>query len=217
MVKTGEKRRAGIFLILALLCALAAYLALRAPQRSYSNADFGIETYKSPADADGDGTDDQTDLLESARAYVATAPKYRSAYYDGGWPDDGCGVCTDVVACAMRGAGYDLRALVDADIRSDPDAYGISAPDSNIDYRRVRNLAVYFARHAEKLTDDVSDIAEWQGGDIVVFAGHIAVVSDLRNRKGAAYIIHHANPAQTRYEEDALVRCGKVEGHYRIG
>lgn len=42
------------------------------PHRQYINADFGIETYKSLVDKDGDGIDDQTDFLQSVRRYIAT-------------------------------------------------------------------------------------------------------------------------------------------------
>ena len=114
------------------------------PHRQYSNADFGIETYQSSRDQDADGIDDQTDILESARAYLATKPKYKSIYYPTGYPDDNHGVCTDVVAFALKGAGYDLRELLDADIKASPSAYDIEIPDKNIDFRRVKNLQVWF-------------------------------------------------------------------------
>ena len=39
---------------------------------------------------------------------------YQSKYYAGGYPDDGLGVCTDVIWQALQAAGYDLKALVDA-------------------------------------------------------------------------------------------------------
>ena len=45
-----------------------------------------------------------------------------------------------VVAYAMKNAGYDLMKLVNEDIISDPQAYGIDEPDINIDFRRVKNL-----------------------------------------------------------------------------
>lgn len=170
---------------------------------------------------DNDGLDDQTDVLASARAYVATRPAYASAYYEGGWPNDGRGVCTDVVAYALRGAGYDLRELVNKDINVNPVAYGITQPDANIDYRRVRNLSVFFGRHATSLTTDVHDIGQWQGGDIVVFGqnggNHIGIVSDRRDLVGVPFLIHHAHVMQLSYEEDALLwSAGDVTGHYRI-
>ena len=74
-----------------------------------------IVQYHSPLDKDGDGMDDQEDILEGAIAYVNTHPKYKSAYYAGGYPNDGYGVCTDVVAYALKAAGYDLMELVSKD------------------------------------------------------------------------------------------------------
>ena len=103
-----------------------------------------IEQIKSDIDKDGDGVDDQSDILESALEYIQTKPKYESRYYIGGTPNDGYGVCTDVVAAALFGAGYDLQKLVSEDIHEHLDNYDIQSPDENIDYRRVRNLQVYF-------------------------------------------------------------------------
>lgn len=176
-----------------------------------------IPRYRSQRDRDGDGIDDQTDILDSALAYVQTRPRYRSAYYAGGYPDDGCGVCTDVVAFALRGAGFDLRTLMAEDIAAAPEAYGISAPDADIDFRRVPNVRVYLERHAEALTCDTTDVEVWQGGDIVVYDGHIGIVSDRRDAYGVPYLIHHASPFQLAYEEDALASYGEVVGHYRLG
>ena len=181
----------------------------------YPPSRFGIEQYTSAYDEDGDGIDDQTDILSSARAYLATKPQYKSAYYDGGYPDDGYGVCTDVVAQAMLGAGYDLMELVDADIAAHPGDYAIEKADKNIDFRRVVNLIVYFRHTAEELTTDFSAIAEWQGGDIVVFPHHIAVVSDMRNYKGVPFILHHGYEGQTEYEEDMLGTL-EIIGHFRV-
>ena len=50
------------------------------PHRKYTNADFGITPYTSAVDKDGDGVDDQTDILQSAWEYLATKPKYKSKY-----------------------------------------------------------------------------------------------------------------------------------------
>lgn len=188
------------------------------PHRQYTNADFGITTYESHRDADDDGVDDQTDILQSARAYLATNPQYKSVYYAGGYPDDGYGVCTDVIAFALKGAGYDLQQLVDNDIKQAPEAYNIETPDANIDFRRVANLAVFFSRRAESLTTDRSRIAEWQGGDIVIFSDHIALVSDKRNRHGVPFLLHHYSPFQVTYEEDILENYSQADivGYYRV-
>ena len=185
------------------------------PHGKYPSSRFGIETYISDSDADGDGIDDQTDILLSVKAYLATKPKYKSAYYDGGYPNDGYGVCTDVVAQGMLGAGYDLMELVAADIAANPGEYAIEKPDKNIDFRRVVNLLVYFRRTAKTLTTDVGDISEWQGGDIVVFPHHIGIISDNRNYRGVPFVLHHANPTQKNYEEDILQRY-EILGHFRL-
>lgn len=168
-----------------LLCGVLLVLLMRyqhtsavRPQDQYVGQ---IPAFYSTVDADGDGVDDQTDMLDNALAYVETRPKYKSRYYQTGYPDDGYGVCTDVVAFALKNAGYDLQALVDADIREHPQWYDIQQPDANIDFRRVRNLKVFFAHHAAALTTDVSRTEEWQGGDLVIFEKHIGIVSDRRN------------------------------------
>lgn len=186
------------------------------PHTYYYNSHFGIATYRSDADYDGDGIDDQTDILQGVRAYVATKPKYKSAYYAGGYPDDGYGVCTDVVAQGFLNAGYDLRELVSADIAAAPEAYNIATPDKNIDFRRVRNLSVFFERHAISLTTDITKIEEWQGGDIIIFEDdHIGIISDKRNGNGTVFIIHHGSPLQAGYEQDILEGRDDIVGHYR--
>ena len=192
-------------------------ICITSAARPENRFDGSVSVLESAVDRDGDGVDDQTDILQSALAYVATCPRYRSVYYAGGYSDDGYGVCTDVVAYALLGAGYDLQQLVAEDIAANPEAYGIEVPDPAIDFRRVRNLAVYFERNAQALTTDTSDLEAWQGGDIVLYDGHVGIVSDRRNTRGAPYLIHHASPFQLAYEEDRLVSYGAITGHYRMG
>lgn len=176
-----------------------------------------IDRLISQIDHDGDGLDDQTDILNGAIRYINSQPKYQSKYYTGGYPDDGYGVCTDLVAAALKEAGYDLRELVNEDIRNNSVVYEIDYPDKDIDYRRVRNLRIFFDRNATKLTTDIYQIDQWQGGDIVVFNNHIGIVSDRRNSKGVPYVIHHASPWQRRYEQDILENRTDLVGHYRMG
>ncbi len=217
----GRKtKRVGFFIVVGSITFCAVIFLLYRynyiPHRKYDTEFFGIEPYVSQNDKDGDLTDDQTDILQSARLYITQKPRYKSEYYDGGYPDDGYGVCTDVVAQAMLGAGYDLMELVDEDIRQHQKEYDILEPDKHIDFRRVKILKVYFKNTAQSLTTDIYDIESWHGGDIVIFKKHIGIVSDKRNKKGIPFVIHHANPFQADYEEDILEIWGKVEGHYRI-
>ncbi|MBR4059016.1 MAG: DUF1287 domain-containing protein [Lachnospiraceae bacterium] len=214
-----RKLRIVLTILTLVIIALAVYLLYILniiPHRKYTNEDFGIATYISMLDKDGDGVDDQTDILQNVRAYIATNPEYKSKYYAGGYPDDGYGVCTDVVAQGLLHAGYDLQQLVNEDIAAHPDMYEVEKADPNIDFRRVRNLLVYFKNHAISLTTDVMEIEQWQGGDIIVFKKHIGIVSDKRNKNGVPFIIHHANPYQKHYEEDILENREDIVGHFRI-
>ena len=109
-----------------------------------------------------------------------------------------------------------LMELVNEDIKNNKELYDMDAVDKNIDFRRVKNLKVYFDNNAISLTTDINEIEEWQGGDIVVFKKHIGIISDKRNRKGICFVIHHANPYQIYYEEDILEHRDDIIGHYRI-
>lgn len=205
-----------IVFVLLLILIYVLYVFNYIPHRKYSNEDFNIDTYISQVDKDLDGVDDQTDILEGVRNYIAKKPKYKSKYYATGYPDDLYGVCTDVVAFGLKNAGYDLMLLVNEDIKNNKEDYNIETIDINIDFRRVRNLKIYFAKNAISLTTDIKNIAEWQGGDIVIFENHIGIISDKRNRKGIPFVIHHANPYQRYYEEDILEYKTDIVGHYRI-
>ena len=203
-----------IVLIIVVLYALYRFNYI--PHKKYTNDDFNIKTYISKTDKDNDGIDDQTDILNNVRNYIKTNPKYKSKYYATGYPNDEYGVCTDVVAFGLKGAGYDLMNLVNEHIKTNRNLYDIDVIDKNIDFRRVQNLKVYLDNNAIVLTNDINKIKEWQGGDIVVFKNHIGIVSDKRNKKGISFIIHHANPYQRYYEEDILEYRNDIIGHYRI-
>ena len=207
-----------IFIIISVILVALLYFFNTIPHKQYSNSDFNIETYISSVDKDNDGIDDQTDILNNVRSYIAKKPKYKSKYYETGYPDDEYGVCTDVVANGLKGAGYDLKELVNEDIINNKEKYNIEVIDKNIDFRRVRNLDIYLKNNSISLTKELSQIEEWQGGDIIVFKDHIGIISDKRNKKGIPFLIHHANPIQVNYEEDVLELYGQdyIIGHYRI-
>ena len=216
------KKNIKIFLILcviAVLCGcgyLFAHYQHTSPKRLPDRYGAEIPQVHSSVDKDNDGIDDQTDILQGALDYVASRPKYKSKYYRTGYPNDGYGVCTDVVAFALKNAGYDLMTLVQQDIEANPADYDIDEPDQNIDFRRVKNLRVYFSHSAISLTTDISEIEEWQGGDIVIFKNHIGIVSDRRNENGVPYVIHHNDPWQRTYEEDIIEDREDIVGHYRV-
>ena len=209
-------KRILIFTIFIILTSYLLYYFNVIPHKKYDNTYFKIENYISKTDKDLDGIDDQTDILNSVREYIKTKPKYKSKYYSTGYPSDNYGTCTDVVAFGLLGAGYDLRELVNIDIKNNKEKYDIDIIDKNIDFRRVNNLKIYFDNNAISLTTDIYDTTNWQGGDIVVFKKHIGIVSDKRNKKGITFVIHHYSPYQVYYEEDILEKRYDIVAHYRI-
>lgn len=206
-----------IFIVLLIIFITYIFYFLNViPHKSYDNNYFNILTYKSNIDMDNDNVDDQTDILQNAKEYIKKRPKYKSKYYSTGYPNDEYGVCTDVIAISLLNSGYDLQELVYQDILQNKQNYDIDTIDRNIDFRRVRNLNVYFKNNHISLTTDITKIDEWQGGDIVVFKEHIGLISDKRNQNGIPFVIHHSNPFQIRYEEDILENRDDIIGHYRI-
>ena len=75
---------------------------------------------------------------------------------------------------------------------------------------------MYFKNNTKSLTTDLSEIEEWQGGDIVIFKKHIGIVSDRRDKNGIPYIIHHGSKYQRAYEQKYLKsKEDEIVGHYR--
>lgn len=202
--------------------ASSMYSHAREPDTTVTPPDVSQRRYPvltSPVDFNGNGVDDYTDIMRGARKDALAHPAYDDGYYQGGYPPADRGACVDVVWRAFRNAGYDLKAMVDADIAADRASYASVAakPDPNIDFRRTGVLDVFFGKYGITLTDDVNDHAQWQQGDIVVFdrVKHIGVISDKRDADGFSYVLHNMN--QRRRENDYLAfsrRMG-VTGHYR--
>lgn len=181
-----------------------------------------VERIEINSDKDNDGKLDLDDILEGARIDADNMPVYKSAYYQGGYPPENEGVCTDVVWRAFWNAGYNLKAMVDKDIKEHTEDYpNVKKPDPNIDFRRVKNLYVFFKKYSSNLTlelkpNDIENLKEWQGGDIVTFSNpdHIAIISDKRRPDGIPYIVHNAGP-YTREADDLLIWMPNITGHFR--
>lgn len=186
--------------------------------------DWDIPRVVSASDKNNNGVSDTDDIIAGARAESVRSPVYRSAYYQGGYPPVYEGVCTDVIWRAFRDAGYDLKSMVDKDIRAARGAYPrVGKPDPNIDFRRVPNLNAFFSRHAQKLDtkiipNNVDNLATWQGGDIVVFKNpdHIAILSEIRNDEGIPLLLHNDGPFAS--EEDDFMNWYErgIVAHYRF-
>ena len=166
------------------------------------------------------------DFVAAARWQVGKTLRYDGSYRALEYPNGDVpldrGVCTDVVIRAMRTAfGFDLQKHVHEDMKRHfpiyPSRWGLAAPDSNIDHRRVPNLETFFRRQGWSLP--VSDRTEdYLPGDIVTCIvpprlPHIMVVSDRKSRHNVPLIIHNIG-AGTR-EEDRLFEF-KLTGHFRI-
>jgi len=224
-MKIKQKRIFYIILILIIITSIS-YMALYyfniIPHKPYYAEDFGIETIHSKSDCNNNGIDDYTDILLGARKDAQNKPKYESQYYAGGYPPENQGVCTDVIWRAFKNAGYSLKDMVDKDIKNNLSRYPRveGKPDTNIDFRRVPNLKVFFQYNSKSLTLDPYEIEQWQPGDIVIFGKnykHIGIISDKRNRQGVPFLIH--NSGQPSREEDALIQWHNAQGitgHYRF-
>jgi uncharacterized protein len=166
-------------------------------------------------------------LTEAAREQVGVTitydPSYTRLEFPGGDLPRDRGVCTDVVIRALRdGWGIDLQLAVNRDMTAAFDAYpafwGLTAPDRNIDHRRVPNLQTLFARIGAEVPL-VEGPAPYLPGDIITWTlpgnlGHMGIVSDRRAPDGTPLILH--NIGKGAQEEDILFAY-PMTGHYRIG
>jgi uncharacterized protein len=148
-------------------------------------------------------------------------PAYRRLAYPGGDVPLETGVCTDVVIRAYRHAGVDLQVLVHEDMKANFRAYprnwGLRKPDTNIDHRRVPNLATFFKRKGASLPV-TNRAADYKPGDIVTWrlasgVPHIGMVSDVKRPFLARHLVVH-NIGSGAQLEDVLFAY-EVTGHYR--
>lgn len=166
-------------------------------------------------------------LATAARDQVGVTvtydPSYTALTFPGGDLPRDRGVCTDVVIRALRdGWGIDLQLAVNRDMTAEFSAYpafwGLTAPDRNIDHRRVPNLQRLFARIGAEvpLTDAPTP---YLPGDIVTWTlpgnlAHMGIVSDRLGPDGTPFVLH--NIGAGAQEEDILFAY-PMTGHYRIG
>ncbi|CAM5776954.1 hypothetical protein LMIY3S_05793 [Labrys miyagiensis] len=167
-------------------------------------------------------------LVEAARSQIGVTLLYDPAYvgiaYPGGDVPAERGVCSDVVIRAYRTAfGLDLQKLVHEDKRANfaayPKTWGMRRADTNIDHRRVLNLAAYFRRRGAALSVS-EDLVDYRPGDLVtqILPGklpHIAVVSLAMSDEvqGRPLMIH--NIGEGVREEDTLSAFERT-GHFRF-
>ncbi len=166
----------------------------------------------------------QARIISGAKAQIGDA--YDASYYilayPNGDPPAGRGACSDVVVRGLRADGIDLQTLVHTDMTRHwgryPHKWGLSQPDSNIDHRRVPNLAVFFRTHGKTLPNAVAPqtLSAWQPGDIVCWkmpggGDHTGLISDRRDLHGIPLVIHNMG----RCEEQDVLTNWTITGHYR--
>ncbi|MXN91621.1 DUF1287 domain-containing protein [Flavobacterium sp. Sd200] len=144
---------------------------------------------------------------------------FKIKYPNGDVPKDR-GVCTDVVIRAYRKLDIDLQQLVHEDMATNfgkyPKSWGLKAPDTNIDHRRVPNLQVFFSRKGEVKTV-TNNTTDYKPGDIVTWMlpsnrPHIGIVVNKKGTGGRYKMVHNIGSGQVM--EDCLFEY-KITGHYR--
>ena len=164
-----------------------------------------------------------TAAIERTHHIVRYDPKYVRIPYPGGDVPADTGVCTDEVIRSYRALGIDLQKEVHEDIAADFSAYpnqrrwGTSAPDTNIDHRRVPNLMVFFSRKGVSLPLSQRAV-DYTPGELVTWdlgggVPHIGIVVDQKSAERGRYMVVH-NIGQGPRMEDVLFSW-RITGHSR--
>jgi hypothetical protein len=165
-------------------------------------------------------------LAANALAYTNEDISFDAAYYKITYPNGDIapnkGSAADLGIRCCRRLGIDLQQEVHEDMaahfRSYPQLWGASAPDRNIDHRRIGNLERFFERKAEVLTTS-REPADYKPGDIVVWSlanaeKHIGiVVPGPGERANEPWVVHHKDTVVKW--EDVLFDY-KIDGHFRF-
>jgi len=227
--RDGDKVKKRFIVIFVIICLALACVYKFLPFQAIINEyifnifkpQFTVSENYSKVDNNKNGVADALDIVNGANNEVLNKTKYISNYYNGGYPPDKEGVCTDVIWRGFKAADINLKDLIDKDIKSNTKLYPRVDPnaDPNIDFRRVPNQDVFFSRFCLSLTTEVKarnaeNLKEWQPGDIVVFGqGHIGVISDKRDKNGIPYVIHNTKPHASTLKLSYFTT--PIKGHYR--
>ena len=157
---------------------------------------------------------------EQTKIQTRYDPNYTRIAFPNGDVAPNIGVCTDVVIRAYRAIGIDLQKLVHEDMKANfrlyPKRWGLSAPDSNIDHRRVPNLMVFFKRLGDVLPISRNG-DDYRPGDLLTTLignrPHISIVSDRRGKMGLGDLMVIQNYGQSVNEDDMLFTW-PITGHF---
>lgn len=164
------------------------------------------------------------DLVQAAKDQIGVTlrydPRYEKIAYPGGDVPLERGVCTDVVIRAYRKLGVDLQSLVHRDMakhwKEYPKLWGNKRPDTNIDHRRVPNLATFFKRHGTTFAA-TREGRDYRAGDVVTWLlpgnlPHIGIVADEKAWSGVPLVIHNIGSGA---KMENLLFSYPITGHYR--
>lgn len=117
--------------------------------------------------------------------------------------------------------GIDLQKEVHEDMVKNfsayPKTWGLKKPDTNIDHRRVPNLAVFFSKFGKEKSIETNP-ALYIPGDIVTWLlpgnlTHIGIVVNKKSADGKRFLIVH-NIGGGQVMEDVLFKY-TITGHYQ--
>ncbi len=159
-------------------------------------------------------------LFHSSDPVTYDPSYYKIAYPNGDVPATK-GVAADVIIRCYRKLGIDLQAEVHEDMaehfRLYPQLWGASAPDTNIDHRRVANLQRFFERKGQSITPSRNGM-EYRPGDIVVWSlanaeKHIGIiVPGPGDRASEAWVVDNMG-AGVKWEN--VLFDYNIERHFR--
>lgn len=168
-------------------------------------------------------------FFESAKKQIGVVTKYdysNGYYWNGGFPPEDTGVCSDIIWRAYQNMWFNFIAIFQKHITKNPELYNKNQ-DTNINYRRVKEIYTYFSKNWITLTNDLDpnnheNLIQWQTGDIVTFSEsweknlwHIGIISDIRRNDGVPYMIdNHGNWVDITMTP--LDWPGKINGHFRV-
>lgn len=161
------------------------------------------------------------EALKYSNRNISYDPAYFKIAYPNGDVPRTKGVAADLVVRCYRETGIDLQELIHEDMDSNfrlyPQLWAASAPDENIDHRRVPNLQRFFTRKGMILKTS-RNAADYQTGDIVVWALsnaeiHIGiVVPGPEGESSAPWVVHHPAGGGVKWENSLFDY--QIIGHF---
>lgn len=191
-------------------------------------------------DYNKNGFNDAKDIVLGARKQLEIKSKnifiegsQEPNYYKDGDPPADWALNTDIIARAFKEAGYDLRILINEDIKENFDQYPLlklwnqRVTDIDIDYRRIQNMEIFFQRNAISLITDfnsaeLKNLEKWFPGDVVFFdmnkdgfTDNVGIITNNTTRNGTPKIIYnYIEPGYTA--EENILESSIITGHYRF-